>query len=135
LVRRESDVGYITKLAKRGPEAVFGDGPGQVSDEQRGARFRLRVAKHLSSLLGVGLTRLRNVDVDLSAVDLLAVHLGHGLLGLCGRRELDVRETTRFARVAVHLDSGRNDSTAALEFLGEPVIVDVPRETTDKDSV
>jgi hypothetical protein len=50
-----------------------------------------------------------------------------------GSLKVDVSESLGTRSFAVGDDAGRDDTTDGGEDVGEPVLVDVPREVTDKD--
>jgi hypothetical protein len=114
-------------------ERVLVDAEGEVTDEENGSWLVGLVAVTLSTLLGVWWwARSGVVDLDCTSIDLLAVEcdgLGSGLeVG-----KLDVTKTTRTVGFTVDHDTCLDDLTALGELGSEPVVVDVPRELTDKD--
>jgi hypothetical protein len=115
-------------------QRVFVGGEGHVADPQGGAWRVLLVTELLGSLLRVlrGRSSGSVVDVDRSTVNLLAVQLD-SLGGSLEFGKLDVTESTGSVLFSVHHDSHADDLTTFLELGLEPVVVDVPRERTDKD--
>jgi hypothetical protein len=109
-------------------------GEGEVADKEGLGGLADLVAESPLALLSVGLLSSGSgvVDPDRTAVNLLAV-LRHGLGRGLEVGELDVGESLGSVVVVVPDHTGRDD-LAALGKLGlEPVVVDVPRETADKD--
>ena len=115
-------------------DLVLGERVAQTSNVESAGRLRELVTESLGSLLGGGggLSGLRVVDSDGSAVNVGTVLL-NGLGGTLERSEGDESETSGSARALVHHDLGADNLTAGLELGLEPVVVDVPRELTDKD--
>jgi hypothetical protein len=128
----------VSKVGKGRPDGVLSGGEGEVTDEKGSGRGSGElvvedllglVAKGTSLLGGTGKTE---VDLDGTSIDLLSSHLER-LLGRLGLDELDVTETTALLRLPVGDDTGRDDLSADLELALEPLVVDVPRESSDVD--
>ena len=133
----ESDRLNATVLAEGLVDGVLVGLERQVSDEKSLGRLGGLVAKLAGSLLpgtvGRGGSGRGKVDVDLSSVNLLSVHLLDGLGGILDVDELDVSESSRLLGGSVEHDSGGRDLTELVKLGLEPVVVDVPRELADED--
>src|SRR5947209_14987894 len=76
-------------------------------------------------------TRLRDVDVQVPAVEVVAVKSSDGGLALLLRGHLDEAEAARAARVAVFDDRRRLDRAGLREMLAEIFARSLVREITD----
>jgi len=131
-VSGETDRDDLSALGKGTTEIVLGSVERQVSDEEGVGSLTLGgVVEGLgtSLLLGAG---LGEVDTDGATVNLLAGK-GQSSVGTLSVGELDVSETLGALGVAVGDDTDIKDLTALGELGAEPVVIDVPGETTDKD--
>lgn len=110
---------------------------GQVADEKGVGRLGLLVAESVCPSVVLLLVRVvparGNVDLDGTPVDFLSVDLVHGLLGSFGGGKVDETESLGSVVLVVPLDTSVGHFANTLEFGLEPVVVDVPRELTDKD--
>jgi hypothetical protein len=118
------------------PDTVLRGVKREVADEEGRGRRALRVSESLAPLLSIpgGVAGRAAVDLDSTAIDLLAVHL-KSLLNGVGSGEVYVAKSARPASVAVGLDGRRLDLTTLGELLGEAVVVDAPRELADEDGL
>lgn len=135
-VGREGDSLDVSKVTECLVDAVLVGVERQGAEEKGLGGVRLAVTKLVGPLFGhvvPGGSGVSVVDSDVSAIDLLAVHGLDGLGGSLDVGKVDVTETLGSLRVSVKHDSGRDDLAALLELGSEPVVVDVPRELTDKD--
>jgi hypothetical protein len=130
----ETDRDDVAELAKGLVDLVLGDVKRERADPEGLGGSRLLVVEDLGAALSVGGLGLGGVDADRAAVNLRTVLL-QGLGSSVGGNEVDVAETTRLAGLAVKHDTGTDDLTAVGELGGKPVVVNVPRETTDEDRV
>lgn len=130
----ETDGLDVTVLAEGLVDVVLGRVEGKRADPEGVGGGRALVVEDLGALVGVRLASVGEVDTDGTAVELLALEL-NGLDGRVDVGELDVAESTRALGVAVKNDAGRDDLTARGELGSEPVVVDVPRKTTDENGV
>jgi hypothetical protein len=78
---------------------------------------------------------LRLVDLQDPAVELLAVHLLHGLLCVLVAREGHEAEAARAARFTIGDDLHVVEFTEALERIAQSAVVCVPAEAADEESV
>ena len=133
-VGRQTNGLNVSVLSESVVERVLVGGEGHVADPEGGTGRVLLVAVLRRTFLRVRPFRsLRGVvDVDGSTVDFLAVQR-NGLGGRLFVGKLDVTEPSGTVLFTVHHNSDANDLTTLLEFGLQPVVVNVPRERTDKD--
>lgn len=108
----------------------------QIANEQGSRRFGDFISVFLRTATSRGiilLSLLSHVNVDRSTIDFSALEFKSSL-GLLGGLKVDISETLGTTSLTIGDDAGRDDTANGLEFLGEPFLVDVPGEITDKDT-
>lgn len=84
--------------------------------------------------VGIGGASVGIVEVDITALDVLALHGLVGLGGVLGGIEVDVTEATAATAHLVSNDAGTDETTEGLESLVEDVIIDGPAQVTSEES-
>lgn len=134
----ESDGNNRSVLAKDAKEIVSVSVEGQVADEQSVSGLGELVAvlrRSVSLLLLGGLSNVgRDIESNGSAVNLLVLELLDTLLGVSTRGKVDVSETLGSTSGLLGDDSSGNGASIS-KLLGEPVVVNVPRQTANEDGL
>jgi hypothetical protein len=133
-VGRETNRLDISVVTESLVDGVLGEVERETTEPEGGGGLGFFVSESLGTLLRVGGTNGSIVDLDRSAINLLAVEL-ESLLGLLEGAKLYVTETTRSLRLAIDDDTSRDDGSAAGKLGCEPVIVNVPRQLSDEHLV
>lgn len=120
-------------------DRVLIDIEGEVADEEGvalGANNVTVLASTLSSAGGrsrVSVGLAGEVETHVAALELGAVLLIVGLLGVLRSVEVDVTEAAGAARVLVGDDASALDTRAVLELLVQSIVVDAPAEVADPE--
>jgi hypothetical protein len=129
------DTGDVTVLLEDLLDALVGALERDVAEEESVAgRAALVTVLVGTGTVGIGLsTGSAEVDVELTTVKLVLVHLLLGLGGIGSVGELDVTESLSTASLTVSDDTAANNLTEALELAAEPVLIDVPAHVTNEE--
>ena len=79
--------------------------------------------------------RVRQLDLELTAIELVAIETLDGLVGFLGRRHLDETEPARSPGVSIHDDCSGFDAADLGKELAETLRGRGEGETTDKELV
>ncbi len=133
-VGRQTNAGNLGNLAEELADSILLSVEGQVTDEESLALGAESVTVALGTVggavtgLGLGRLGVGVVEVEGTAVNLLALHSLVRLGGRLGVAKVDVAETTAAASVLVGDDTGADKTTEGLESLVQSIVIDTPAE-------
>jgi hypothetical protein len=137
-VSGKSDAGNFADFAEEGVDGVLVNIEGQVANKEGVALRANAVAVLLCAIgspcLGGGVRRagVGIVEVNSSAVELLALHRLVGLGGRLGIVEVHIAEATATARGLVVHNTSTLEATKLFEGAVEEIVVGAPAQATSK---
>jgi hypothetical protein len=126
----------LAALAEEFADGVLVNAERQVADEEGVALGADGIAMLLSTVEGTGLgsrvgrAAVGIVEVEGTAIEVLAIHSLVGNLSLLTSGEVDVAKALAAASVLVVNDTSANETLKGLESLVEVIVIDAPAQAT-----